>query len=177
MGGYFATVRYVATTVRGCEGGLEAPVGMQMGGAYARRRDSRLGWRPDRSRFPPCLPRRWFLLAVQVVLSVWLVRADAVPRGGGEPLKYRSDNNPRKRRRIVTTSVAIIAAAAIAVGVSLYNKSAAPVWAVAGSPADHASVLPGGVCGRCSCLVRRGDSVHERHRGQARCTHVLQRLV
>ena len=39
-------------------------------------------------------------------------------------MKYRSDNNPRKRRRIVTTSVAIIAAAAIAVGVSLYNKSA-----------------------------------------------------
>ena len=41
-------------------------------------------------------------------------------------MKHRSGNKPRRRRRIVTTGVAIIAAAAIAVGVSLYNKSADP---------------------------------------------------
>ena len=40
--------------------------------------------------------------------------------------RHRSGNEPRKRRRIVTTGVAIIAAAAIAVGVSLYDRSAAP---------------------------------------------------
>jgi mannan endo-1,4-beta-mannosidase len=39
-------------------------------------------------------------------------------------MKHRSRSNPRKRRRIVTASVAIIAIAAIAAGVSLYNKSA-----------------------------------------------------
>jgi mannan endo-1,4-beta-mannosidase len=38
--------------------------------------------------------------------------------------RNRSGNEPRKRRRIVTASVAIIAAAAIAAGISLYNKSA-----------------------------------------------------
>ena len=35
-------------------------------------------------------------------------------------------SGPRKRRRIVTTSVAIIAVAAIALGISLYNRSAEP---------------------------------------------------
>jgi mannan endo-1,4-beta-mannosidase len=39
-------------------------------------------------------------------------------------MKHRSGNNPRGRRPIVTAGVAIIAAAAIAAGVSLYNKSA-----------------------------------------------------
>ena len=38
-------------------------------------------------------------------------------------MKYRSGENQRGRRRIVTTGAAIIAAAAIAAGVSLYNKS------------------------------------------------------
>jgi hypothetical protein len=41
-------------------------------------------------------------------------------------MKHRAGNDPRKRRRIVTTGAAIIAAVAIAVGVSLYNKSADP---------------------------------------------------
>jgi hypothetical protein len=41
-------------------------------------------------------------------------------------MKHRGSKAPRKRRRIVTTGVAVIAAAAIAVGVSLYNKSADP---------------------------------------------------
>jgi Glycosyl hydrolase family 26 len=39
-------------------------------------------------------------------------------------MKGRRGVNPRRRRRLVTSGVAIIAAAAIAVGVSLYNKSA-----------------------------------------------------
>jgi Glycosyl hydrolase family 26 len=42
-------------------------------------------------------------------------------------MKPRGGSHPRRRRRIVTAGVAVIAAAAIAVGVSLYNKSAAPV--------------------------------------------------
>jgi hypothetical protein len=48
--------------------------------------------------------------------------------------RHRRANEPRKRRRIVTTSVAIIAAAAIAVGVSLYNKSADPAAPVGPLP-------------------------------------------
>jgi hypothetical protein len=40
-------------------------------------------------------------------------------------MKDRSANSQRKRRRIVTVGVAVTAAAAIVVGVSLYNKSAA----------------------------------------------------
>ena len=38
-------------------------------------------------------------------------------------MKNRSGNNSKRRRRILTIGAAIIAAAAIAVGVSLYNKS------------------------------------------------------
>ena len=41
-------------------------------------------------------------------------------------MRHRSGNEPRKRRRIVTTGAAIIAVAAIAVGITLYNKSADP---------------------------------------------------
>jgi mannan endo-1,4-beta-mannosidase len=42
-------------------------------------------------------------------------------------MKDRGGNSQRKRRRIVTAGVAVIAAAAIAAGVILYDKSAAPV--------------------------------------------------
>jgi mannan endo-1,4-beta-mannosidase len=49
-------------------------------------------------------------------------------------VKHRSRNGPRRRRRIVTTCVAIVAVAAIAAGVTLYNKSA--------DPAAHAGPLP-----------------------------------
>ena len=41
-------------------------------------------------------------------------------------MRHRSGNEPRKRRRIVTTGAAIIAVAAIALGITLYNKSADP---------------------------------------------------
>jgi mannan endo-1,4-beta-mannosidase len=41
-------------------------------------------------------------------------------------MKHRSSPGPRKRRRIFTTGAAIIAAAAIALGITLYNKSADP---------------------------------------------------
>ena len=41
-------------------------------------------------------------------------------------MRHRSGNGPRKRRRIVTTGAAIIAVAAIALGVSFYNKSSDP---------------------------------------------------
>jgi Glycosyl hydrolase family 26 len=41
------------------------------------------------------------------------------------PVRHRA-RNPRRRRRMVTAGLAIIAAAAIAAGVSLYNKSANP---------------------------------------------------
>jgi hypothetical protein len=41
-----------------------------------------------------------------------------------DPVKHRNDDGPRRLRRIIViSSVAVIAAAAIAVGVSLYNKS------------------------------------------------------
>jgi hypothetical protein len=39
-------------------------------------------------------------------------------------LKHRNGNDPRRLRRIVIAGVAVIAAAAIALGVTLYNKSA-----------------------------------------------------
>jgi mannan endo-1,4-beta-mannosidase len=41
-------------------------------------------------------------------------------------MRHRSSNRPRGRRRIVTTAVAIIAIAAIAFGITLYNRSADP---------------------------------------------------
>ena len=41
-------------------------------------------------------------------------------------MRHRSTNKPRKRRRIVTTGAAIIAVAAIALSITLYNKSADP---------------------------------------------------
>jgi hypothetical protein len=44
----------------------------------------------------------------------------------GGPMKHHSGNRQWRLRRIVTVGGAIIAAAAIAVGVSLYNKSASP---------------------------------------------------
>ena len=50
------------------------------------------------------------------------------------PVRHRSRAKPRRRRRIITACVAIIAAAAIAAGVTLYNRSA--------DPAAHAGPLP-----------------------------------
>jgi hypothetical protein len=41
-------------------------------------------------------------------------------------MRHRSGNQPRKQRRIVTIGAAIIAMAAIALGITLYNKSADP---------------------------------------------------
>ena len=41
-------------------------------------------------------------------------------------MKHRSGHRPRKNRSIITTAAAIIAAAAIALGISLYNKSSDP---------------------------------------------------
>ena len=41
-------------------------------------------------------------------------------------MRHRSSNQPRDRRRFVTTAVAIIAMAAIAFGITLYNRSADP---------------------------------------------------
>src|ERR1017187_2780009 len=45
--------------------------------------------------------------------------------------------------------------------------------ATAGPSADHAAVLPWGVCDPGTYLVRRGDSVHEGHHGLARRHYVL----
>ena len=41
-------------------------------------------------------------------------------------MRHRHGNEQKRRRRIVTTGAAIIAVAAIALGITLYNKSADP---------------------------------------------------
>ena len=59
----------------------------------------------------------------------------------------------------------------------LYNKSCGAHRAAAGPATHHAASYLGVYADGCPCLVRRGDSVRERYRGQARCGHVLQRMV
>ena len=146
-----AILREVVTTLSGREGprySWYVPE-LQMGGAYAVRLDGRLGWRTghsgdvrilcsqrvgvgrrahggdDRRTLPWARPRdacpgrsspcNWFFG------YGWCgpIRCPGMRR----PHENRSGSSHRKRRRIVTTGVAIIAAAAIAAGISLYNKS------------------------------------------------------
>ena len=74
------------------------------------------------------------------------------------------------------TAAAIIAAAAIAAGVSLYNKIAEPIGPLpVNLPTTPQSYL--GVYANEAPASQRSDSVHERNRSKTRRGYVLQRMV